>query len=358
MSASLKFAKSFLTKGNPHRPSYLILLVTFRCNAKCSFCCFIDQLNTPAVKNELTLTEIEKIAAQMKGLLWLAVGGGEPFLRKELPEICNAFYRLAGVENIGIPTNASLPERIEEYAIQILDTCRTTRFSIGLSLDAVGERHDEMRQLKDAFSNLVKTYHPLRKVRDRYGDRFSLGVHTIVSRDNLDQVAAVADFVNKEFRVDWHTYEVIRNEANSVDSMTLEDYQKIKPIIQGQLDRYHFGGGLKNRVINAVKRNNPDFIEETWKQKTQVVPCLAGRVNAVIDANGDVFHCELLHKVGNIREAGLDWDKVWFSDTANELREKIKNKFCWCTQCNFQNTAQLYAPSQYLKMLKSLVSPV
>lgn len=356
MSGIVKFARSYLAKENPKTPSYLILLVTFRCNASCGFCCFLDELNTPAVKNELTLAEIETIAKQLPGLMFLSIGGGEPFLRKDLVEICQAFYRHSGVDTITIPTNGSRPELTRDSAVKILDACPETRFSIGLSLDAVGERHNVMRKLKNCFEDLVKTAGLLQETRKKYPDRFSMGVLTTVSRENADQVGPVAEFVNNELGADWHTYEIIRDEANSVNSLPFEEYQRIKPIIQAQLDRYSFGTGLKSMVIHAVKRNNPDFIEETWKQKTQIVPCLAGRVNAVIDANGNVFHCELLDKVGNIREAGLNWEKVWFSDAANELREKIKNKFCWCTQCNFQNTAQTYAPSEYWNILKRLVT--
>ena len=58
-------------------------------------------------------------------------------------------------------------------------------------------------------------------------------------------------------------------------------------------------------------------LNKTLKQKTQVVPCLAGQSHLVVWGNGDVSSCEMLPAVGNVAKNN-------FKDIVNG--EKFKNK--------------------------------
>ena len=44
---------------------------------------------------------------------------------------------------------------------------------------------------------------------------------------------------------------------------------------------------------------------ETIEQKTQIIPCLAGKSSVVVWGNGDVSSCEMLPAVGNMDKQGL-----------------------------------------------------
>ncbi|HLD82323.1 MAG TPA: hypothetical protein VI976_00025, partial [Candidatus Omnitrophota bacterium] len=62
----------FLRQG----PKHLILHVTNRCNLRCKNC-FIDFER--ADKREISPEKIEELAVYLKRLIWLDIGGGEPF---------------------------------------------------------------------------------------------------------------------------------------------------------------------------------------------------------------------------------------------------------------------------------------
>ncbi|MCH2663714.1 hypothetical protein MK139_05180, partial [bacterium] len=73
-------------------PQTLIFFVTSRCNARCDFCLYYDQITNPVAKErELTIPEVEKIARNYGNLHYLGLSGGEPFVRKDLEQICQAF---------------------------------------------------------------------------------------------------------------------------------------------------------------------------------------------------------------------------------------------------------------------------
>ena len=64
--------------------------VTSVCNARCAHCFY--PIN--AGKNELTLEEIEKLTRTLPPIRLLLIGGGEPFLRRDLPEIIRLYLSL------------------------------------------------------------------------------------------------------------------------------------------------------------------------------------------------------------------------------------------------------------------------
>jgi len=59
--------------------------------------------------------------------------------------------------------------------------------------------------------------------------------------------------------------------------------------------------------------------------------CWAGTLDAVITPAGDVLCCEQLKgRMGNLREAGYDFRKLWYSMQAGRVRRQVKGG-CFCT---------------------------
>src|SRR5262249_49153220 len=99
------------------RFNLLIFFVTSKCNAKCDFCFYWDQLNR---QGDLSVDEIRKISATMPRFQRLLFSGGETFMRKELVEIVSLFHRQNGVATINLPTNGILRRAIVEKTAAIL----------------------------------------------------------------------------------------------------------------------------------------------------------------------------------------------------------------------------------------------
>ena len=84
---------------------HMIVHVTNHCNFRCEHC-YIDF----SPKKDLTLAELSDLGKRVGRLFWLDIGGGEPFLRKDLAEIIASFDH----QVVQIPTNGSLPELVLE----------------------------------------------------------------------------------------------------------------------------------------------------------------------------------------------------------------------------------------------------
>jgi hypothetical protein len=80
-----------------------------------------------------------------------------------------------------------------------------------------------------------------------------------------------------------------------------------------------------------------------------VVDCSAGKLTAVVSANGDVSVCELHEPLGNLRQQGF-WD-IWTSERAAALRASIAAKSCYCTTEVFLWPSIVFQPTHMLQAL-------
>src|SRR5207253_8133439 len=95
----------YLVDKRGMKPVYLILGLTYDCNSFCRTCFNWEQLRKNK-EHELSLEELQKTFATMGDLLFVVMSGGEPFLRRDLPEVCETLSTKNRVKQITIPTGA------------------------------------------------------------------------------------------------------------------------------------------------------------------------------------------------------------------------------------------------------------
>src|ERR1700686_3754954 len=115
-----RYAK--LALGQPFSPAVLSILATSVCDMRCTHCFFTEELDdVPRKKLQMKTEEIEKISETLGGNLGvLILAGGEPFTRKDLPEIARAFYTNNKLESVYITTNGQIQKRILPGVSRIL----------------------------------------------------------------------------------------------------------------------------------------------------------------------------------------------------------------------------------------------
>ena len=101
--------------GRPMRD--LRISVTDRCNFRCSYCMpkevFGDDYAFMPKQELLTFEEIHRLTKLFvsMGVKKIRLTGGEPLLRKGLPELIKLIFSVEGVEDIGLTTNGLLLKR-------------------------------------------------------------------------------------------------------------------------------------------------------------------------------------------------------------------------------------------------------
>ena len=321
-------------------PLSYTLSVTYRCNSRCKTCNVYER-----EVQEMDLDEYEKIFHSLeKSPVWFTISGGEPFLRKDITDICKLIYRICRPEIINIPTNGILYKRIPEAVEEIVKACPQTELIINLSLDQVGEEHDKIRMVKGNYEKAMKTYAVLRKLKN---PNFTLGIHTVISQFNVKRIPDIySDLI--ALNPDSYITEIAeeREELNTMGCSITPDKKDYEVAINFLMDRIRekkFSG--ITRITQAFRLQYYQMVKQYLAERKQIFPCYAGVFSCQIAPDGDVWPCCIRADVmGNLRQTGYDFKKVWFSPEADRIRKSIKNRECACPLANASYTNMLCSP--------------
>jgi len=117
------------------RIDYLRISLTDRCNLRCVYCMPADGVRWKEPSEILTYEEIERFAriAVEEGIGKIRLTGGEPLVRKGVPDLVRRLLGEVGAESVALTTNATL---LPKYAEELRDA-GLERINVSLdSLDA------------------------------------------------------------------------------------------------------------------------------------------------------------------------------------------------------------------------------
>ena len=285
--------------------------------------------------------------------LWFS--GGEPTLRRELPEIIDLFVRNNGVRYINLPTNGLKPFRIYEIAEHCLSVNPGLELHINIALDGLRESHDFMRGVPGNFDRAFESGRLLRKLKSHFGLRLIVNVNTVITRDNLEEVIPLAELVWSEQIADGQYFNLIRGDAKDpglkrVEREKLRSIYAKLPAIQ-----YRYAEGMfddKNRMVKWIKK--AAYVATlTFHHRTQfqnqhapvrwAMPCTAGETSAVIDFDGRIRACELREPLANLRDYDMNLKGFWEMPIRKSEPQSIACDQCWCTHVCFIHDSLRYS---------------
>ncbi|MBU8908337.1 GTP 3',8-cyclase MoaA [Desertibacillus haloalkaliphilus] len=187
---------------------YLRISVTDRCNLHCHYCVpngVHDCTSFDRLLSDEEIVQIVKVGAEL-GIRKLRLTGGEPLVRKELPQLIATLNEIDGIEDIALTTNGIfLPRYAEE-----LKQAGLTRLNI--SLDSLDEQKYKMitrnGKLKDVFSGIERAlalgFNPIK-------------INVVLMRDyNIDEIEKFLRWtLNEKLQVRFIEYMPIGDEQSS-----------------------------------------------------------------------------------------------------------------------------------------------
>jgi cyclic pyranopterin phosphate synthase len=133
------------------RVSYLRLSVTDRCDLRCSYCLPKGFSGFEEPENWLRFDEIQRVVAAFArmGVSRLRMTGGEPLLRRHLPQLVSSLSGLPGLQDISLSTNAT---QLHKHAVA-LRAAGVSR--INVSLDSLDKACMEKITGRDSFGSIM-----------------------------------------------------------------------------------------------------------------------------------------------------------------------------------------------------------
>ncbi len=290
------------------RRLYGTVIVTYRCNARCNMCdCFKDPTKP---EEEITLEDIKKLPE----MAFTNITGGEPFVRRDIPEIVEELYKKT--DRIVISTNGYFTDRIIELCKKF------PKVGIRISIEGLQETNDKIRGIPDGFNRGYNTLKTL--VEMGHPDvGFGMTVQDMNSED-LVPLYRISDELGMEFATaTLHNSFYFRKTDNKIDNKrkVAENFEKlINELLKSKSPKKWFRAYFNHGLINYIYGNK------------RLLPCDMSQDAFFIDPFCDVIPCNGMEKkavMGNLREQS--WEELWNSEQARQVRECTKHcdRNCW-----------------------------
>jgi MoaA/NifB/PqqE/SkfB family radical SAM enzyme len=311
--------------------------VTSVCNARCAHCFY--PIN--AGKNELTLAEIDRLTGTLPPIRLLLISGGEPFLRRDLPEILRLYFERCGFFNASIPTNGFGPEEVARAAEKICGFSPELALGISVSIDGFQEFHDRVRAVPGLYARALATLEALLEL-SRRTPNLTVGVTTVFMKENQKELGAFCDFVWERYRPNHHSLGLIRGDPYDPrlkEDLDVDLYERLSREIDTRYPPEEARAGwrgARTRARREINRRRFEYIARQARGGGFEQFCLAAEREFVLTEEGNVYGCELIGKpIGNVREAGYDFSRIAGGEGARAFVREKQDRLCRCThECN------------------------
>lgn len=303
----------FLYTKATGRPKLVNLEITKLCNAKCDFC---DYWQT---KHEIRLSDYRPVIKKINPLVTV-ITGGEPMLRKDLPDIvrqvkeCSLFIFTSMVTKGDLLTL----EKAEELFDAGLD-------QIAISLDFPGEKHDSYRGVPGLWNHLSNLLPQLSK---RFSKK-SIVINTIIMEDNLDQILDIAHHA-KEWKigVSFSSYSVMKTN-NTAHFVKQEQLEKIRKLVEQLIEL--------RRKWKGVILSTEYYLKEipAYFEKGGVPDCFAGINHIQVTPSGHLKRCSEMPVTAH------------YTEYHPEIYDKTK-----CTACWYSCRGESQSPASFRRALE------
>ncbi len=165
-------------------PIYAHFGVTHRCNMRCRMC---DVWRSGDAEAELTTAQVDVLAGTLAraGTRWVALGGGEPFVREDLAELVRSFAS-RGMEVRLLTNGVGIDDQ------RIADVGRAGVAHVSISLDTLDA--ERQRIIYGGVDVMPEIQASMRRFKATLPRSSTPVINVCVSRMNLDELPDLVDF--------------------------------------------------------------------------------------------------------------------------------------------------------------------
>jgi MoaA/NifB/PqqE/SkfB family radical SAM enzyme len=284
------------------------IIVTYRCNARCNMCNVWQYPNN--AKDEIDLNTVEKLPE----MFFANITGGEPFIRRDLPEIIKSVHRKA--KRIVISSNGFFTQRIIALFEKYPD------LGIRISVEGLPKTNDAIRGIPDGFDRTLRTLLALRDMGIR-DIGFGMTIQDLNAKD-LIPLYRLAEALGYEFATaalhNSHYFHKLDNRINNVGAVSAEIEKLVRLLLKSRKIKKWFRAYFNYGLLNFI-HGNP-----------RLLPCEMGRDGFFLDPSANVLACNGMDSamvMGNLKQQS--WEDIWSSPQADQVRRAVRNcrKNCW-----------------------------
>ncbi|WP_396624740.1 radical SAM protein [Luteitalea sp.] len=324
LSAPRDLVNSYIGRVKALHPTVLIFHVTFVCDARCNMCSNWTRGNR---KEDMSLEQIEQVfdSPLWKHIENASISGGEPTTRNDLVDIVRVLIdKLPKLRKLTLNTTGLTPHRGIPMLTKIVQMCheRGVIFSTRVSIDGVGDMHNEVRRVKRGFDKAEQTIAAMKELQKTYP--FNFGISTTIFSMNLDDAENILAWARRE------KLDIVFNMVRFTEAMlgNADLAKDIKPVSEEEqrmreffLDRVRHDPLLDGQ--NYIYLHYADMIANGYHR---TAPCPFQTQGLMLNPDGGMFFCENSNVVGNA--VTEDPEAVYFAKASQAHRNYIRDEKC------------------------------
>jgi len=317
---------SHLLQFSADKKPVVVWNVTRRCNLRCVHC--YAHATDQADQGELTTVQGKSLLDDLAafGVPVVLFSGGEPLVRKDLPEL--ASYAVGKGMRAVISTNGTL------ITAPVARTLKEIGLSyVGISLDGMQEVNDRFRAVPGAFRSALDG------IRNCQAAGIKVGLRFTINRFNVQEIPSIFQLIEEMDipRVCFYHLVYAGRGSELVDQdLSLEDSRKTLDLIIDNTRRLHEIGKPKEvltvdnhadgpYIYLRMLKENPDRAEEVMELLKWNEGNNSGRGIGCVSWDGAVHADQFWrhYSFGNVKER--PFSEIWM-DTSNPLMGRLKEK--------------------------------
>jgi len=315
-------------------PNDFVLAITYNCNSRCRMCNIWKNEQMP----DLGMAQYEKLPDSIKEI---NITGGEPFLSDNLIPLIKLLQAKNPQIRIIISTNGFATSLIKQKMVEIIKI--KPDIGVGISVDGIGEIHDQIRGIPGGYAKVLATIKALQKLGlTNLRIAFTAGDYNI---NQLNKVYQLANQLGLEFTLAAvHNAENYFNTVDNKISKINEFKNEFKQLIKQELTSWNIKRWLRAYFAYALYR----FIV----QGKRLLPNYSGIDNVFIDPAANVYPADVSgHLMGNLREF-TDFRQLYNSAQAQKAITLEKTSQNWMI-CTARSAMKRHAGQVVLWILKA-----
>jgi len=263
------------------RPISVSFEITYNCNANCKHCDLGSYVKEPRLGPEVFARRFEELRPSVA-----QISGGEPMIRKNLPEIVSEMRSKDAVAVFVLTTNAQL---LNEEKYLKLREAGIDLFSV--SVDYPDERQNEFRQLKKNFEHISLLIPELVK----HGNN-DITLACVVQSDNFRDLPRLAELAREwGVAINFSTYNSLRTGNTDYLINFAEDLKELERIVERLLEMRKDGYAILSSEWTL--RQMIRFFREGHQPD-----CMAGKRFLIVNPWGKLTPCGMFREMYDSRK--------------------------------------------------------
>jgi MoaA/NifB/PqqE/SkfB family radical SAM enzyme len=310
---------------HPIRPTVLIYNCTFVCDARCEMC---HNWKHGDRKTDMTLDQLDPV---MNHPFWgavenLNISGGEPTTRNDLPEMVELFHRrLPRLRKIGINTTGLTPHRAIPQLTRIVEFCAKQQllFSARVSLDGIGDIHNQVRNVQRGFDKACETIAAMQALADKHSN-FQFGIAATIFATNLEDAKNILAWARTK------NLDIVFNMLRFTDAMlnnkALEEKIGFRKREEDFMRTFFLERVQEESVLSGQSFMYLHYADMIANGYMRTMPCPFQSQGLLLNPDGKLFYCENSKELGNVLEESAE--TIYFKAANLAHRESIKHDVC------------------------------